>query len=476
MARSIHLMLVAASLVGAMAHADTPKPTPAKPSAPKQQPPAAAPAKPFTLPAHHDVALGNGLKVTTATYGSVAKTAIVLVINGGSSGEKDHETWLADLTARALAEGTQSQTAAQLAEKAAAMGGQLQIGAGPNSITMSLEVLSEFAPAAIALVADVARNPAFPPDDVARVRADMVRELAVSRTQPSQLAGEQFADVLYPNHPYGRTVPSEADLKGFTVDQVRAFYTAHSGATRSHIYIAGQFDGPAVDKAVQAGFAEWARGSAYTPIQALSPAPRAVRVVDRPKAVQSTLLVGLPVVAPTNPDYVAMQVTDAILGGSFGSRITSNIREQKGYTYSPFSQVQAREGNAAWSEQADVTTNVTGASLTEIFKEVKRLRSEAPSAEELRSIQSYLAGVFVLRNSTRVGIIFQLAFLERHGLTDDYLRDYTKRVAAVTPADVQRIAQSYLDPDKMTIIVVGDRKQIDNQLRPWTAKSPPARK
>jgi len=130
------------------------------------------------------------------------------------------------------------------------------------------------------------------------------------------------------------------------------------------------------------------------------------------------------------------------------------------------------EVNANWREQADVTTNVTGASLTEIFKEVSRLRSEAPSAEELRSIQSYLAGVFVLRNSTRLGIIRQLNFLEKNQLGDEYLRDFAQRVWAVTPADVQRIATTYLDPKKMAIVVVGDRKQVSSQLKPWTDATP----
>jgi predicted Zn-dependent peptidase len=194
-----------------------------------------------------------------------------------------------------------------------------------------------------------------------------------------------------------------------------------------------------------------------------------VRVVDRPGAVQSTVLLGLPVISPKSDDYVALVVTDALLGGSFGSRITSNIREQKGYTYSPHSQLQARQHNTSWSEQADVTTNVTGASLTEIFKEVNRLRAEPPSEAELHGIQSYLAGTFVLRNSTRFGIIGQLAFVEKHELGDEYLRNFVQRIWAVKPADVQRIMQQYLDPKKMTIVVVGDRKQVDAQLVPWTA-------
>jgi len=195
-------------------------------------------------------------------------------------------------------------------------------------------------------------------------------------------------------------------------------------------------------------------------------------VVDRPGAVQSTLIVGLAVTTPKSDDYVPLLVTDALLGGSFGSRITANIREQKGYTYSPTSFVQTLEANANWREQADVTTNVTGASLTEIFKEISRLRTEAPTADELRSIQSYLAGVFVLRNSSRIGIIRQLNFLDKHQLGDDYLRDFAQRVWAVKPADVQRIATTYLDPKKMAIVVVGDKKHVTSQLKPWTDAAP----
>ena len=435
----------------------------------KQPPPPAAAPRPFALPSHQDAALDSGVKVTTVAYGSIAKAAVMLMIRGGNAEEDAHQTWLADLMGRSLAEGTRSQTAAQLAEAAAAMGGDLQVNVEPDQTTIALEVLSEFAPQAIALVADVARNPAFPPADVARVQADLLRTLAVARTQPGQLAREQFTGAIYPDHPYGRTLPTEALLKSYTVDQVRAFHAAHIGAARSHLYVAGRFDDGAVQKAARDALADWARGPEHAPVKVAPLAQPAVRVVDRPGAVQSTLIVGLTVATPSSADYVPLLVTDALLGGAFGSRITSNIRERKGYTYSPRSQIETPESNAAWSEQADVTTNVTGASLTEIFKEVARLRSEPPPADELRGIQSYLAGVFVLRNSTRQGIIRQLSFVEKHGLTDDYLRNFAQRVWAVTPADVQRIASTYLDPKKMTIVVVGDRKQVDGQLAPWTA-------
>ena len=158
---------------------------------------------------------------------------------------------------------------------------------------------------------------------------------------------------------------------------------------------------------------------------------------------------------------------NALLGGSFASRITSNIREQKGYTYSPQGQLSSRYRDAYWVEVADVTTNVTGPSLKEIFGEVDRLQSEAPSEDELKDFQNYLAGVFVLQNSSRGGIIGQLEFVDLHGLPAEYLNGYVERIYAITPAQVQEVAKKYLQDDKATIVVVGDRKVIEEQLKPF---------
>jgi predicted Zn-dependent peptidase len=185
--------------------------------------------------------------------------------------------------------------------------------------------------------------------------------------------------------------------------------------------------------------------------------------------VQSTIIVGLPVVDPSNPDYVPLVVTNTLLGGYFSSRVTANLREQKGYTYSPYSQVSTRYRDAYWAQNADVTTAVTGASLKEIFFEVDRLQAEAPSADELKAVQSYLGGTFVLQNSSRSGIVTQLEFVDLHGLPESYLTDYVRRVQAVTPAVVRDIAARYIDDSKATIVVVGDRKVIEEQVRPFGA-------
>jgi len=159
-----------------------------------------------------------------------------------------------------------------------------------------------------------------------------------------------------------------------------------------------------------------------------------------------------------------MIVTNALLGGSFASRITSNIREAKGYTYSPNSQLSTRFRDAYWVEVADVTTSVTGPSLKEIFYEIDRLQKEPPTDAELQGIKNYLAGIFVLSNSTRGGVIAQLSFVDLHGLDDKYLTTYVQKVFAVTPKDVQRVAQTYLLGDRMTLVVVGDKSKVADQV------------
>jgi predicted Zn-dependent peptidase len=232
------------------------------------------------------------------------------------------------------------------------------------------------------------------------------------------------------------------------------------------------FDAAKVERAVRAGFGAWARGRAATFNPPEPVTHRQLELMDRPDAVQSSLRVGLPVADPSSPDWIRLNVTDAILGGAFGSRITSNIRENKGYTYSPFSFVGAWPKVGLWVEVADVTTNVTGPALKEIFYEVDRLRGDAPPERELNGIKNNLVGLFTIQNSSRSGVINQLQFVDQYGLGDSYLSGYVKNVLAVTPEEVRQTALKYLDPSRMTITVVGDRKVVEDQLAPYKGQVP----
>ncbi|MEO5589881.1 MAG: pitrilysin family protein [Gemmatimonadaceae bacterium] len=433
----------------------------------KQAPPPPAPARNFTLPATTDFTLPNGLAVTLIPYGAVPKTWMQLIVRSGNANEAANQIWLADLVGDLMQEGTTTRTSEQVSSAAAALGGSINVGVGVDETSIGGSALSEFAPRMVALIADVSQHPRFPESELSRLKANRRRSLAQSRVQPSALAMEKFRSTLYGSHPYGRLYPTEAMIDSFTAAQLRSFYDGNFGASRSHLYVAGKFDSRAVEAAIRAGFNGWKKGTAAPENIPKPVTARSISLIDRPGAVQSTLVLGLPVLNPSSPDYPALAVTNALLGGSFGSRITRNIRENKGYTYSPSSSVSSRYRDAYWAQSADVTTDVTGASLKEIFYEIERLRSDPPSADELKGIQNYLAGIFVLQNSSPPAIIGQLRFLNLHGLNRTYLENYVKRVQAVTPAEVRRIARTYLRPDAMSIVVVGDRSKVASQLGPY---------
>src|SRR6476469_3233875 len=431
-----HSALAATALFVAMLPATAQQPK-------REAPPALGTPKAFKLPPKREFTLGNGMKVTFVPFGTIPKVSVYTMVGTGHIDEGSNQVALSEVTGEMMREGTTTRTATQIAESVAGMGGELSVYVGDDRTQVGGAVLSERCPDMVLLEAYLLRNPRFPESELSRITANKAREVAIAKSQPQSLAQEQFVKTIYGDHPYGRLFPTDTMLKGYTIAQVRDFYARNFGAAREHLYVVGIFDQAAVERAVRESFESWAPGS---PATVKPPTPRtghSVTLLDRPNAVQSTIMVGLPVPGPAAKDYTALQVTDALLGGTFGSRVTTNIREQKGYTYSPYSTVTDRYHTAIWTEQADVTTKFTGASLTEIFNEIERLRREAPPADELAGIERNLAGIFTLRNSSRGGIIGQLQFVDAQGLGDDYLTGYVRRVLAVTPAEVQRTAQRY---------------------------------
>ena len=445
--------------------------SPAAAQFPTTPPPIGAP-KAFKVPIRRTFTLPNGMKVSLTPFGTVPKATVRLAIRTGAIDETANELWVSGLMADLMAEGTATRGSRDLAEEMAGMGGGLAIGAGDDLTNITADVLGDRAAELVRVIADVARHPRFPESELPRMKQNRLRNIAIARSQPGTQASVKFGEMMFGDHPYGRSFPTEAQLQGYTIDQVKAFWAANVGAARSHLYVTGIFDAAAVEKVIRESFGDWAAGPAPTNNPATMTTKRQVAVIDRPNAVQSTVLLGLPVPSITSPDYIKLRVTDAILGGSFGSRITSNIREKKGYTYSPGSFISTRKGVAYWAESADVTTNVTGPSLTEIFAEVDRLRTEAPPVAELDGIKKNMAGIFVLQNGSRGGVTGQFATLDLQGMSDDFLRTYVDRVLAVTPADVQRTMQDYLTPEKMSLVVVGDRKVVDDQLKAIIATVP----
>jgi predicted Zn-dependent peptidase len=428
-----------------------------------EPPPPAGSVRDFELATPTDITLPNGMRVTTVPFGDVPKTAVFARVMVGESNAGD-SPGLAALTADMLAEGAGARDARALAQHAASMGGELNVSGETQQTVVSIDVLSEFADEAIALVADVLRRPTLPADEYARVRANAEREVAVARSQPGPQADMVFMRALYGDHPLGTVLPTLEQLSTYTAENVRAFHAREFGAVRTHLYVVGRFDADAVAAAAQASFGDWQAGPERLVDVPDGSTERRVLIAERADAPQSTLRLGLPVIDPSSDEFVELALVNTLLGGSFFSRITANIREDKGYTYSPSSAIASLYRAARWVQNADVTADATGASLVEIFREIERVRTEPPAAEELRKYQNYAAGIFVLQNASRFGIAQTLANLDFHGVSRERLESYVGEVMAVTPEKVTELANALLVPGEMTLVVVGPLESVRAQL------------
>lgn len=428
-------------------------------------PPQGGEPKNFTLPEKEEVTFDNGLKLVMIPYGSIPKATIQVVTKAGRVNEGEDQVWLTNLVADLMKEGSTNRTASQIANEIAGMGGNLNVGIGLHTANVNSTVLYEFAPDAIELIADVLKNPGWPESELDRLKNDLKRNLSVSLTSPQAQARRDFYAHMYPDHSYGRIFPTQEQIDSYTIQDIRNFYEENFGAQRTTVYVAGTFDRDSVHQAVETHLADW-RGGTASFFEVATPAAESdIILIDRPEAPQSTIMIGLPTIDPSHEDYVAMEVTNSLLGGSFGSRITSNIREDKGYTYSPSSILDARYRTGLWFEMADVTSQYTGASIKEIINEINRLRNEPPTEQELEGIVNYESGLFVLRNSTPAGIINQLVFLDMHDLDESYLINKVSKMHELTPEEIQEMTRKYIRPEDLSLVVVGDKSIIETQVQ-----------
>ncbi|HKE95082.1 MAG TPA: insulinase family protein, partial [Povalibacter sp.] len=225
-----------------------------------------------------------------------------------------------------------------------------------------------------------------------------------------------------------------------------------------------KFDHAAIEKSIREHLGEWRAGPDVLLLPPPDARPRTVKLLDRPGAPQSTLRIGTRVIDPTQPDFMALSVTNSLLGGVLTSRITMNLREARGWAYSPGSTLATNFRQASWIQNADVKSAATGPSITEIFKEIDQLRAEPPTAPELTAIKNYRNGVFVMGNASRGGLIGQLSFMDLQGLPSDWLTTFSDRLYAVTPEQVTQAARMHLDPARMSVVVVGDLATVRSQL------------
>ena len=427
-------------------------------------PPPIGTPRAFALPARTEIALDNGLKLTMVPIGLLPKATVSIVVRTGSIDE-GRKNGLADFAGEYLKEGAGGRSGAELAAAAADMGGELSVAMGTDESTFTLDVLSEKAPQAVALLASVLRHPALPAGELERLRANAARNVAVERSEPASIASSTFAHALWGTHPYGRGLPSDADIAAYRIADVRHYVGANFAAARTHVYVAGVYDPVAIEHATREAFGDWAAGPAPTVHVPHAATRHRVILIDRPGAPQSTIVIGQAGADPTQDDYIPLSVATTLLGGGLLSRLDQDLRETRGWTYGVDAHNLPAYRAASWTVSADVTTAHTAESVEAMLAAIRRLASEPPAADELRLTQNYRAGGFLIGTASRQGLLRQLAFLDLHGLPADWLSGYARRVYEVTPSQVSAVFAHRLPAASMTIVVLGDTAQFGAALR-----------
>ena len=427
--------------------------------------PALSEERQVTWPKRTKARLSNGLEVVLAESHTIPKFHGELFFRSGNAAAIDRAPGLAEMTATMVRTGTVKRASRQIEEDLRRIGADLASSAGADTSAISFAGLSELAEPLLGMVNELAREAAFPEAEFERERRQKLEEVKLERTQPGFLASERLRKVLFGAHPYAQVSPSEEQVaaykRGDLLSVYRDFYTPENAL----LLMVGDFQPDAMLKTIEKVFGAWAgkKPEAKTAASPAQPRGRRVHLVHVPGAVQTQIVAGCHAITRKHPDWVKLGLTNSLYGGAFNSRLVMNIREDKGYTYSPRSGVNAFRQHGYFSVSAAVRNDVVAASLTEIFYEIDKLRSLPVPGPELADAQNYLSGVFSMGLATQNGLLSQLSVAALNELPEDYLETYREKVRSLTPDDLLATARKYFDSANMQVVVVGDRSQIESQ-------------
>jgi zinc protease len=349
------------------------------------------------------------------------------------------------------------------------MGASLNAGANSDYTIVAGSALTPFQNEILELIAEVVLQPSFPEKEVELAKQNTKESLRQQRAQPSFLATEIVSRVMFGNHPYSLVAPTPESIDLSTRQHFVDFHRSKFHPNNTVLIIVGDVKFDDVLSRVEALFSGWEKGEA---LSSDFPSPpvrkaRSAYLVDRAGSAQSNIVIANTGITRTSPDYFPMLIMHTVLGATASSRLFMNLREEKGYTYGAYSNLDARRTAGTFRATAEVRTPVTGDSLKEFFFELERIRNERVSEKEINDAKSYLTGVFPIRLETQEGMIDQLVQIKMLGLPDNYLQNYRERVQAVTVEEIQRVAMKYVRPDEAAIVVVGDGAKVLDQISPY---------
>jgi zinc protease len=431
----------------------------------REPPPPLAP-RPLNLPAREELTLANGLRVIFVEQPRLPLVSYRLALRTGDAHDPVELPGLSDILTVMLNEGTETRTSRQIADEVARIGATLNAGSNSDYTTIAASALKPFAAELLELLADITLHPSFPEDELELTKQNALQNLIVQRGQPSFLANERMARVIYGAHPYAVVAPTPESIGAMTRTRLAEFHRASFMPNNAVLVVGGDFNRAEMHAQIERYFGAWVAGATSAPS---FPAPptrdrRSAYLVDRPGSAQSNIIVANPAITRTHPDYFPLLLMHTVLGANASSRLFMNLREEKGYTYGAYTNLDARREAGTFRATAEVRTPVTGASLKEFFYEFARIRDELVSEQELQDAKAYLTGIFPIRLETLDGLIDQLIQIRMFDLPDDYLETYRDHVQAITRAEVQHAARTYVLPDEAAIVVVGDAAEITEQV------------
>lgn len=436
----------------------------------RSKPPAIGPAPSLKLPAIQKQKLSNGLAVWIVEHHEVPLAQINLIVRSGSAADPIGKFGVGNLAAAMLDEGAGTRSALDLADALEFLGANLSTTSSFDYSAIRMSVPVSKLGEALPLMSDVALRPTFPSSELERLRKERLTALLQARDNPGALIQIAFPRIVYgPTHRYGTSANGlPPAIEALTVADLQAFYRAHYRPDNATLLVVGDATPASIMPSLEKAFGSWKAEGMAALVAEVPNAPqlksRQIYIVDKPEAAQSQVRIGWVGVPRSTPDYAGLQVLNTILGGSFTSRLNQNLREKHGYAYGAGSVFDTRLSAGPFYSSANVQTDKTGDALKEFFNELNGMLEPVP-AEELTKAKNYVALGFPGEFETTGDLARKLEELVAYNLPDETFTNFVAAVSKVTAGDLQRLAARYIQPDKMAVVIVGDRKVIEGPIR-----------
>lgn len=424
--------------------------------------------RPFSFPQFTRTTLPNGLTVIICDLPGRPLGTASLQLEAGAFYEDAARAGVAVLASRALQEGTARRDATAFADAVEALGADLSTASSFEKIVAAVRAPMSRLTDALAMLAEAVVTPAFPEANIDRLRAQRLGQIAQEREVAAQRAYDTFVTKIYtPDSPYARSIGGTEETVGaIGRSEIFAHHAAHVVPSRATLIIAGDLNGLDMTLEAEAAFGAWIGANGAPPMASVQGGPTSpsITIVDRPGSVQSNIIIGHIGLARSTPDHTPLEIVEQVYGGSFGCRLNTRLREEKGYTYGAGGQFEFRKHPGPFMSAAPVETSVTAPAVVDTVEILRDVAANGITEDEIAYARGELAGGFALRFETAEAVASGIAEITTYGLPDDTFDTYEARLAAVTVEDAARVAKAHIRPDELQIVVVGDASQVAGPL------------